>query len=496
MAETARVSVLDQIRGMKWNFWIANIIEAGERLAFFGVRAVVGLYIFGDHSVLNLSMSEKGTIFGIWALIQCLVPMVSGGYTERYGYRLTMCLAFLINIAGYLLMSVALSFWSMLAAACLVGLGTAIFKPPVQGSIAKSLDKSNSALGFGIFYWVVNIGGFFAPMLAAKVRGDDANPTWSYVFQGAALVTALNFLPALLLFREPQRPANLGGKSPVAVFLDTMKTLWMDKAMLRFLLIISGFWLMFMQLWDSMPNFIDEWVNTKDVGALIKSPFVQSLPSFISGWFNDFLLTDGSVKPEILINVDSTTIVLLVLPLSWLFGRLPMMVSLIIGMAIALVGFVSAGLVTTGYLVALMIFIFAIGEIMCSPKFSEYIGMAAPSDKKAQYMGYSNIPWAVGWAFGNFLSGPLYDLLSSKANLARRHLVEVLGVGRENLENLKASELLEKIAGLMGTTSAEAQDLLWRTYRPWSIWIVLGSIGFLSLLCMWIGYQRGRRRAA
>jgi len=488
MAETARVSVLDQIRGMKWNFWIANIIEAGERLAFFGVRAVVPLYMYGDNSVLRLTMTEKNSIFGIWALIQCLVPMVSGGYTERYGYRATMCLAFMINIVGYLRMSVAMSFWPMLAAACMVGLGTAIFKPPVQGAVAKSLDSSNSGLGFGIFYWMVNVGGFLAPMLASSLRGDDANPTWSHVFHGAALVTALNYLPALFLFREPQRPADLGGKSPAAVFVDTMKTLWMDKAMLRFLLIISGFWLMFMQLWDLLPNFISEWVDTRDVGALVKAHFGDLAKKFI--------LTDGSAKPELLINIDSATILLLVLPLAWLFGRLPMMVSLLIGMAIALVGFVGAGLVTTGYLVGLMIFVFAIGEIICSPKFSEYIGMTAPPDKKARYMGYSNIPFAIGWCGGNWLSGPLYDLLSSKANLARRHLVEVLGVGRENLENLKASELLEKIAGLMGTTSAEAQDLLWRTYRPWSIWIVLGSIGFLSLLCMWIGYQRGRRRAA
>ena len=110
------VPIRQQVQEMKWNFWIANVIESFERLAFFGVRAVVGLFIYGDNSVLHLSMSEKGLIFGIWALIQCLVPMVSGGYTDTYGYRKSMYVAFTINIVGYGLMANASGFWTMLAA--------------------------------------------------------------------------------------------------------------------------------------------------------------------------------------------------------------------------------------------------------------------------------------------------------------------------------------------------------------------------------------------
>ena len=172
MSETPTKSVpfFQQISTMKWNFWICNTIEAFERLAFFGVRAVLPLYMYGANSKLDLTMTQKGQILGIWAFIQCIVPMVSGGYTDSYGYRKSMYVAFLINIVGYLTMGYATGFWSMLGAACLVGTGTAIFKPPVQGAVAKSLDKSNSGLGFGIFYWMVNVGGFFAPRLFAATR--------------------------------------------------------------------------------------------------------------------------------------------------------------------------------------------------------------------------------------------------------------------------------------------------------------------------------------
>jgi len=547
-----QVSFFEQIATMKWNFWICNLIEAFERLAFFGVRAVLPIYMFGSDSILQLSMTEKGLIYGIWAFIQCIVPMVSGGYTESYGYRKTMCVAFATNIAGYCLMGNASGFWSMLAAASLVGLGTAIFKPPVQGSIAKSLNEGNSGLGFGLFYWMVNVGGFFAPLIAAMVRGTAENPTWDYVFYGAAAATAVNFIPTFLLFREPDLDPEAKKKKPLQVFADTMGTLWRDQPMLRFLLIISGFWFMFMLLWDLLPNFINEWVDTRDVALYL--PAVEAwttwIPGVGEGWTEGFLKDDGAVKPELLINIDAFTILLLVIPLSWFFGRYKMMTALVIGMLISLVGFVGAGLFMAGTMVAVMIFIFAIGEIICSPKFSEYIGMSAPPDKKAIYMGYSNIPYAIGWGFGNALSGPLYDTLSSRTALARDYLVEKLGMAKsfvmdetrlqaqhvmdvlaarmngaekgaiesttevlnrelariadlreakeitkeESLELIKtATQPLEELAATTDAFGATA--VLWNEYNPWIIWIILGVIGFASVVGMWISYRASQSKS-
>ena len=72
-----RVPVWTQVTQMKGNFWAANVIEAGERLAYFGVRAVLPLYLVGTS--VGLTYSEKGLIYMVWALLQCLIPMVSGG---------------------------------------------------------------------------------------------------------------------------------------------------------------------------------------------------------------------------------------------------------------------------------------------------------------------------------------------------------------------------------------------------------------------------------
>ena len=473
------VGIRAQVGAMGWNFWVANIMEAAERLAFFGVRAVLPLYMVAAKGQgIGLSYKEKGLIYMIWAILQCLIPMVSGGYAEAYGYRVSMFVAFCLNIVGYSVMANAGGFWTMLLAAAFVGTGTAIFKPPVQGTIARSLNEGNSGLGFGIFYWVVNVGGFLAPMAAATLRGNELHPTWSLVFYGAAIVTACNFLPAIFLFREPERDTAAVRKEPIKVFTETMAVLWKDQGMLRFLLVISGFWFMFMQLWDLLPNFLDEWVDMRGAGHVLSAIF--------GSWANGFLTADGAAKPEILINIDSFVIILLVLPLSWLFGRYKMMTSLVLGMTIALVGFIMAGLTHAGLFAAVGIFVFAVGEIICSPKFSEYIGMSAPPHRKALYMGYSNIPFAIGWAAGNGLSGPLYDAFASRNLLARQYLADKLGMLPDAVKAVADKDLLSTVAGKLGAGAAprDAIDALWNTYHPWTIWLVLGAVGLASLLGM------------
>lgn len=473
----AKVSALKQIAGLKPNFWFSNWMEANERLAFFGARAILPLYMVYAvaEGGMGLSYSEKGLIYSIWAIVQCLIPMISGGFTDQYGYKKSLYVAYTINIMGYLAFAFAHGFWGAMGAACLIGLGTAIFKPPVQGTIAKASTDDNSSIAWGIFYWMVNVGGFLAPMLAAILRGQT---NFKLVFLCAAGVTAFNFVPTLLFYREPEKVGPSKYKSPAQTFVDTIKTL-KDWNFLIFLAIFSGFWFMFMQLWDLLPNFIDEWVNSKDI-----APFFGALSK---GW----LLDNGYVKPEILINIDSFAIIALMLIVAWFTGKLHPMIALIGGMVVSVVAFVAAGASTAGWIVALAIFIFAIGEMMCSPKFSEYIGLTAPPDKKAVYMGYSNIPFAVGWGVGNLISGPLYENLGSKIHFAREYLTNQLGMAASDVAKIPQEKVMETMTSLMnggkGATMEEATKVLWDLHHPWKVWVILGAVGFIATVAM-MGY--------
>lgn len=495
-------TILGQIRTLPANFWFANIMEALERLAFFSVRAISGLYLVAstERNGLGLSYDDKGEIYMWWALIQCLLPMVSGGFTDRYGYRKSLAVAYTLNILGYLLMAFALpisqsvaagtgwesaGFFVFLLAACLVGTGTAVFKPAVQGTIAKSTSEETSSMGWGVFYWVVNIGGALAPMIAAPLRGEI---DWDSVFIAGAVFTALNFVPLIFLYKEPERGATVkaGEKpvGPVEVFVSSVMTILRDGKLILFLLFYSCFWIMFQQLWDLMPNFIDEWVDTSDVAGAF------------SGVNEGWVLDTGQVKAEMIIALNPLTVLALVIPISWLVSKTHKVATMVIGMTIAVVGFVGTGATAMGFFCCMMLLVFSIGEMTCNPTFSAYIAVIAPKAKKALYMGYSQLPLAIGWAAGSKIGGLLYEKLGSKFGLARQYMVEHLGMDPAavmDVEKLPQTEVMGALAGALGkgedpASIAEATRVLWEQYDPYMVWYYLGIFGAAGTLGMLIFY--------
>ena len=95
--------------------------------------------------------------------------------------------------------------------------------------------------------------------------------------------------------------------------------------------------------------------------------------------------------------------------------------TMIVGMVIAAVGIGLSGfagdttMLGVGgviWVVALGIFIFAIGEMMASPTSQDYVGRIAPRDKTALYMGYYFVAVALGNLFGGILSGQMYGKLA------------------------------------------------------------------------------------
>jgi len=411
------MSLWQQIKSFPGVFWFANWIEMFERTAFYGVVMVRGIYVVTavERGGLGLTHMQRALIFAVWALIQCLLPMFTGAYSDRYGYKKSLYIAYTINVLGYALMGLAHTYEVFFIAAIMVGTGTAIFKPPLHGSIAHSVSEKNSSVGWGIFYQLVNIGGFAGPFVAGLMRKMD----WSYVFFASAAFTALNFIPTIFFLKDYSKEMQAqkkDTKNPVAVFIDGITTLFKDAKFVIFLLIFSGFWLMFMQLWDTMPIFVDEWVDSAGVVTFLSSLGLKNVADAF-----------GNVPPEWMINLDALSIILFMIFIGYITGFFKPIVMMIVGMVISLFGLIYTGSHTLGWMVLLGIFIFAIGEMTCSPKFSEYIGLMAPPEKKAIYMGYSNIPFAIGWFFALLCSGFLYGNFADKYDFGRQYLVKELG---------------------------------------------------------------------
>ncbi len=196
-----------------------------------------------------------------------------------------------------------------------------------------------------------------------------------------------------------------------------------------------------------------------------------------------------------IINLNGLSIILLVLPISWMIARIHKVAAMVIGMSIAVVGCVGAGATNIGLLCCVMILVFSIGEMTCSPTFNAYIGLIAPKDKKALYMGYSNIPFGVGWAAGNAVSGFLYENIANKFRLAREYMVDQLGMDPALVldeQNLPKEEVMQAMAAAMnggaGATVREASQVLWDMHDPYMVWVYLGAVGVVGTVGMTIFY--------
>jgi MFS family permease len=469
-----KTSFWAETRSLTWPFWVVNIMETIERLAYYGVRVVIPIYIAQADEIggLHFSQSDKGFIFLWWALVQSTLPILSGGFADRYGYKKQIVVAIILKSLGYLTMATQRTFWPFLGGCLLLAAGTAVFKPPIQGTFVKTLTPETSGVGWGFFYMVINVGAFLGPPLAHFLYGYS----WPMVFYGCALLVNLNLL-WLFTYKEVDSGADRAA-GVWQVLVDTGREI-LNPRLLAFIIIISVFWAVFEQLWDMLPNFIVDWVDS--------SSLARHLPEFM---LSRNLSRGPQIAQEWVINLNPFLVILLVAPLSWYFNRvMRRLTSIFFGFI-----FVSLGLYVVGSSMSIYVLLggivgFTAGEMMCSPKMREYLAVIAPADKKALYMGYSSIPYAIGWGYGSFLGGKIYEKSGEKANLALRYMSEVLGV--HDLPH--RSQAFAKLTEMLGQTPAQVTRLLWEKYDPSWVWTPFAIAGILAAAVMFVFIQLAKR---
>ncbi len=228
----ARRSIFKQFPGY---FWAANTMEVFERMGWYGFYAVSSLYLTGAvaDGGLGLSSADRGVIQGLSTFFLYLFPAVFGALADRYGFKRMFLSSCAVMIPGYLLLGVPDSFWGFLAVYFLVAVGHGMFKPVVISTVAKATTPETGSMGFGIFYMMVNIGGFLGPIIAGIVRGWS----WQYVFYASALWILFMGLIALAFYKEPARDTAAESKRKLSdVFRGMIEVIGNG----RFFLLIVG----------------------------------------------------------------------------------------------------------------------------------------------------------------------------------------------------------------------------------------------------------------
>jgi len=376
--------------GFPRTFWTVNVMELFERGAYYGLNSVLAVYLTGSKASGGLGFAEQSVGF-LQSLVYALtyvLPILGGALADRYGYRRMLMVAFALLAAGYFAAGYSSTYAVVFLALLVMGTGAGLFKPIVSGTIARTTTEENSALGFGIYYWMINIGAFLAPLVVSWLKGFS----WQAVFTASAIYVALMLLPTIFIFRDPPLPKDT--KDLRQVLMGATEVLGDSRFMLM-VVIYSGFWILYFQNFSTVLWYLRDFIDKAPVDAFIGRILGPMGLKF-------------SFDAEHVTVINGGVIILLQVLVSRLVKHRPALSTMITGMACGALGFVLLAFSQHGWVFVAGIAIFAIGEMIAHPKYYSLVGLVAPEDKKALYMGYAFLYGVFGALLGSNLGAFLY----------------------------------------------------------------------------------------
>jgi proton-dependent oligopeptide transporter, POT family len=362
--------------GFSPTFWIANTLELFERLAFYGAKAILAVFLANKMGLVE----DAGKLTGLYTSLIFGLPVLSGVLVDKYGFRRTLMACFAIFAIGYF----AVAFGGMdsgkpivdamgtkvyaLAALIITAIGGSLIKPCIVGTVAISTDEKVRAYGFSIYYTLVNFGGFFGPLVAIPIR---ENLGIEYVLVMSSITSLLLLIGTFIFFKEP-RGAGSSGQRTFAKVLSDFGLVLTNFRFMSFLVIFSGFWIMFWQVFFLLPFYGTDVLN-----------------------FERF---------EILETIDALCIILLTIPVTALVKKLRPIQAMILGFAFATVCWFIIGAMNSLVAVFIGVALFALGEATQSPRFYEYVSKLAPQGQTGTFMGFAFLPVAIGAFVAGFLA--------------------------------------------------------------------------------------------
>jgi dipeptide/tripeptide permease len=367
--------------GFSSTFWIANTLELFERLAYYGSKAVLTVFLANKVGLAD----EAATLAGTFNAFLYALPIVAGVFVDKYGFRKTLMACFAIFCIGYFLIGMAGMEYGesmvtlfgkrnyVLTVLILTAVGGSLIKPCIVGTVAKTSKADAKALGFSVYYTLVNLGGAIGPIIALQVRQD-----WGieYVLVMSSITSLLLLIGTFIFFKEPQ---SVEGdqeekKTFTRVFKD-MVIVFSNFKFIIFLLIFSGFWLMFWQIFYSFPFYVTDILN---------------YPNF-----------------ELMETIDAWCIIIFSIPVTALVKKWKPITAMTLGFLIASLSWIIIGFWPTITASIIGIAMFALGEATQAPRFYEYVSSLAPKGQIGTFMGFAFLPVAIG----SFSAGVIADWL-------------------------------------------------------------------------------------
>jgi POT family proton-dependent oligopeptide transporter len=395
---------LQEIRaGFERPFWVANVTELFERLSYYAAFASLARYL---NESLHFPTEQATGLAGLFGGLVWFLAAFGGAVADRLGFRRALSLAYLIlSVAYFLLGSIGSSWFApvrdVMPLAWLVGfvlvlpaLGIALVKPAVVGTTARASSEKTRSIGYSIYYTLVNIGGAAGPYVASWVH---QHLSVENVFRVSALSVFLMFFAVLVFFREPRREA--GTTVPTArESLRNFVTVVSNPRFIIFLLIFSGYWIVYWQEFITLPLFVARYV-------------------------------DPRADTELLLVTGPLVVIAFTVALNLAMQRLAAFTAIILGTLITSVAWLLLVLHPTIPMVIFTLIIVAVGEITQSPRYYEYISRLAPPGQQGTYMGFAFLPIGIGSFIAGKVGGQLLHHFGETTNNPKGMWLAVTGIG-------------------------------------------------------------------
>jgi POT family proton-dependent oligopeptide transporter len=395
---------LDEIRtGFERPFWVANISEIFERLSYYGAFSSLAVYL---QEKLNFSTEQTGTLTGFFGGMVWFLAIFGGAVADKLGFRRALSLAyFILAMAYFLIGSIGAPWLAPVRNAVPLGLfvgfililpalGVSLVKPCVVGTTARASKENVRSIGYSIYYTMVNIGGAAGPYVASWAHRHLGVEN---VFRVAALSVFLMFFALLIFFREPQRKADEPAPSMSATLRNFLTVLSNSRFML-FLLIFTGYWIVFWQQYIMLPGYIHGYISA---GADV----------------------------ELVLITDGLAVICLTLIVNYLIRRIPAFQAVILGTLVSSCAWLIVALHPTVFGAVLSIFVLALGEITQQPRYYEYISRLAPPGQQGTYMGFAFLPIGIGSLVGGWFGGRMMHHFGEVAHHPERAWYAITAVG-------------------------------------------------------------------
>jgi len=365
--------------GFERPFWVANISELFERLAYYAAFASLPRYL---HESLSFGVERASSLAGLFGGLVWFLAAFGGAIADRMGFRRALSLAYLTLTVSYFLLGSIGSPWLapvrnamplvvlVTVILMLPALGIALVKPCVVGTTARASKENVRSIGYSIYYTLVNIGGAAGPLLAGWVH---QHLSVEKVFDMAALAVFAMFIGVLLFFKEPRRSGEVKTESLGQVGKNFL-TVILNWRFMLFLIIFSGYYIAFWQEFIILPLYIHGYVS-------------------------------ASANTEALLSWDALTVIALQMVVSILTQKMPAFRGITLGTLISGMAWILLIIHPSVAMAVATLIVVAIGEITQQPRYYEYISRLAPSGQQGTYMGFAFLPIGIGSIVGGWFGG-------------------------------------------------------------------------------------------